>query len=159
MRPLRDALVAAIRWLLVAMLLAMTVVLFLQIICRYFFQVPLVWSEEMALVLMLWITFLGSALLQASNEHIGIDFLVRLLPHVTRRALEIVAGLLMFAFNCALAYGAWLVVQAVAGSITPGMKISMAWHYGSTLVGGLLLILVSIEQLVAAVRGKAAATG
>jgi len=139
-----------IKWILVVMLLVMTLVPFAQIVFRYFFEMPLVWSEEMALVLMLWITFLGAALLQANSEHISIDFLVHLMPGTPQRAVEIDAAVLMLAFNCALTYGALLVVEATAGSITPGMKISVAWHYGGTLAGGLLLVLVSLEQLAAA---------
>jgi len=155
MRALRKAVLLLIRWLLVVMLLAMTAVLLAQIVCRYFFQMPLVWSEEMALVLMLWITFLGAALLLESREHISIDFLVHLMPDAPRRLIERLAALLMLAFNSGLTYGAYLVVQATASSITPGMKISVAWHYGGTLAGGVLLTLVSIEQLIASFAHRA----
>lgn len=149
MRALRLALSGLVKWLLVAMLIAMTVVLFAQIVFRYFFEMPLVWSEEMALVLMLWITFLGAALLLESKEHISIDFLVYMMPESPRQVIEIVGAVLMLIFNIALTYGSYLVVEATVNSITPGMKISVGWHYGGAMVGGALLTLVSIEQLFA----------
>jgi TRAP-type C4-dicarboxylate transport system permease small subunit len=147
MRALRRLVSYLVKWLLVFMLLLMTLVLFAQIVFRYFFQMPLVWSEEMALVLMLWITFLGAALLLESKEHISIDFLVERMSPSLQRALAVVAALLMLVFNIALTYGAFLVVEATASSITPGMKISVAWHYGGAMVGGFLLALVSLEHL------------
>lgn len=147
MRALRLAVSSLIKWILVVMLLAMTLVLFAQIVFRYFFEMPLVWSEEMALVLMLWITFLGAALLLESKEHISIDFLVEMMSPGAQRLMAIVATVLLLIFNVALTYGAFLVVEATASSITPGMKISVAWHYGGAMVGGFLLALVSIEHL------------
>lgn len=148
MRALRLAISNIVKWLLVVMLLVMTLVLFAQIVFRYFFEMPLVWSEEMALVLMLWITFLGAALLLESKEHISIDFLVEMMSPTSQRALVILAAVLLLVFNVALTYGAFLVVQATASSITPGMKISVGWHYGGAMVGGFLLALVSLDQLI-----------
>ncbi len=149
MRALRLAMSNLVKWLLVVMLLAMTLVLFAQIVFRYFFELPLVWSEEMALVLMLWITFLGAALLLQSKEHISIDFVIEMMPPTWQRIMAVAAALLLLVFNIALTYGAFLVVEATASSITPGMKISVAWHYGGAMVGGLLLAVVSLEQLIA----------
>ncbi|NYT36429.1 TRAP transporter small permease [Allopusillimonas soli] len=159
MRALKLAVLKTTQWVLTAMLLLMTLVLFAQIIFRYFFEMPLVWSEEMALVLMIWVTFLGSALLLASHEHISIDFMVELMPPVWQRWLGILAAVLLAAFNIALTYGAWLVVQATASSTSPGMGISMAWHYGGTMLGGLLLSLVSVEELIKRANTPAVASG
>lgn len=153
MRALRLAVSGLVKWVLVFMLLAMALVLFAQIVFRYFFEMPLVWSEEMALVFMLWITFLGAALLLDSKEHISIDFLVEMMPQALQRGVAIFSAVLMLGFNVALTYGAFLVVEATASSITPGMKISVAWHYGGAMVGGLLLLMVSLDQLVETIKG------
>ncbi|QAA94763.1 hypothetical protein CKA81_13590 [Pollutimonas thiosulfatoxidans] len=155
MRALRLAMSNLVKWTLVVMLLAMTTVLFAQIVFRYFFELPLVWSEEMALVLMLWITFLGAALLLETKEHISIDFLVEMMPAASQRILAILAAILLLIFNIALTYGSFLVVEATASSITPGMKISVGWHYGGAMVGGFLLAVVSLEQLVQCCRAPA----
>lgn len=152
MHTFKTLLMNVTRWLLVAMVLLMTLVLFAQIIFRYFMQQPLIWSEELALVLMIWITFLGSALLLATNEHISIDFMVELMPPVWQRLTAVVVAVLLLLFNLALAYGSWLVAQRTVGSTSPGLGISMAWHYGGTVIGGLLLAAVSLEELVLRIR-------
>ncbi|WP_244423577.1 TRAP transporter small permease [Nitratireductor pacificus] len=138
------------------MLLAMTGVMFAQIIWRYLLQSPLVWSEELALLLMVWMTFLGSALMLERKEHVAIDLLVEWLPPALNRATQIVGALVVLAFNLALTYGALLIVETAKESIMPGLKISSAWQYMGVLIGGGLLVLVSIEALLRALRGAAA---
>jgi len=147
MQRLKDGLFWLVRWMVTLMLLIMTSVLFAQIVFRYFFQHPLVWSEELALVLMIWLTYLGSALLLATHEHISIDFLVELMPKAGQRWLAVVVAVLMIIFNIALTYGAWLVARATMRSTSPGLGISEAWHYAGPVIGGLLLVLVSFEEL------------
>lgn len=152
MHALKAALFWLVRWVVTIMLLVMTSALLAQIIFRYFFQQPLVWSEELALVLMIWITYLGSALLLASHEHISIDFLVELLPQAGQRWLAVAVAMLMILFNVALTYGAWLVAKATARSTSPGLGISEAWHYAGPVLGGALLVLVSADELVKRIR-------
>ncbi|EKF20435.1 TRAP dicarboxylate family transporter subunit DctQ [Nitratireductor pacificus pht-3B] len=152
----RQLLVKLVQWLLMLMLLAMTGVMFAQIIWRYLLQSPLVWSEELALLLMVWMTFLGSALMLERKEHVAIDLLVEWLPPALNRATQIVGALVVLAFNLALTYGALLIVETAKESIMPGLKISSAWQYMGVLIGGGLLVLVSIEALLRALRGAAA---
>lgn len=152
MRMLKTLLFTITRWSLVAMVSLMTLVLFAQIIFRYFLQQPLIWSEELALVLMIWMTFIGSALLLATNQHISIDFMVELMPPVWQRLTAILVAILMLLFNLGLAYGAWLVAQRTASSTSPGLGISMAWHYAGTILGGLLMGVTSLEELIVRIR-------
>jgi|SRR5690625_3017504 len=152
MRKLRLALITVLKWLLVLMLLGMTVVLFAQITFRYFFHIPFVWSEELAIILMLWLTFLGTAVLMETDEHISIDFFIELFPSVAQHVIELLSEVFVFLFNIGLVYGGYLVVMGTRGSITPGMKISVAWHYGGVVVGGVLLVLVSIERLLRVIK-------
>lgn len=136
------------------MLLAITGVMFAQVIWRYLLQSPLVWSEELALLLMVWMTFLGSALMLERREHVAIDQFVEWLPPALNRLAQIVGAVVVLAFNCALTYGAFVIAETARESIMPGLKISSAWQYIGVLIGGGLLVLVSLEALVQALRGS-----
>ena len=154
MHALRRMLSRLLHWILMVMLIVLAVVTFAQIIARYLLEYPLFWSEELALTLMVWITFVGAALILERNEHVSIDILVDRLP---RRVEPIVRGVglvCMFVFNVALTYGAYLVVESSKDSITPGLRISVGWQYGGVLVGGALLVLVSLEHLYGLFSGK-----
>ncbi|WP_127599263.1 TRAP transporter small permease [Nitratireductor alexandrii] len=150
----KRLLVRIVQWLLMLMLLAITGVMFAQVIWRYLLQSPLVWSEELALLLMVWMTFLGSALMLERREHVAIDQFVEWLPPALNRLAQIVGAVVVLAFNCALTYGAFVIAETARESIMPGLKISSAWQYIGVLIGGGLLVLVSLEALVQALRGS-----
>lgn len=156
LNALKQVVLKLVHWLLMLMLLTMTGVMFAQVIWRYLLQSPLVWSEELALLLMVWMTFLGSALMLERKEHVAIDLFVEWLPPALNRLAEVAGALVMLAFNCALTYGAFVIAETARESIMPGLKISGAWQYIGVLIGGGLLVLVSIEALVRAVRGTQA---
>ena len=152
MQAIKTFLLRLTQAIVVIMLLTIVVVLSAQIVARYLFEAPLVWSEELVLILLLWITFLGSALCLNLRGHISIDFVVQKMPEHIQRAAQLFTAILMVVFCAVLVYGGWLMIQATSGSITPGLKVSVAWHYGGTLVGGALMLLSAIEHLVSCIR-------
>ena len=154
MRTLNRAIAAVLRVVLTAMVLILTLVILAQIFWRYVLAWPLVWSEELSLILMCWTTFLGSALLMQSREHLAIDVFVGLMPAPLARASAVLASVLITVFCIFLAYGGWVMVNRTLGSITPGLKVSVAWQYGGALVGGVLMVLSSLEALVATLTGR-----
>jgi len=59
---------------------------------------PLVWYDEVASILLAWLTFYGSALASAKRAHIGCPELIERLSPSRRRVFDIVAQLLVIAF-------------------------------------------------------------
>ena len=149
---IKSLLLRATQALVIGMLLTIVVVLSAQIIARYIFELPLVWSEELVLVLLVWITFLGSALVLEKKGHINIDFALRLFPERLQRAIELCTAALMVVFCGILVFGGWIMVTSTLDSNMPGLKISVAWLYGGTLLGGVLMFLTAIEQFIQHVR-------
>ncbi|HVJ59567.1 MAG TPA: TRAP transporter small permease subunit, partial [Burkholderiaceae bacterium] len=82
--------VAANRWLLIVVLAAMVVIVFANVCMRYVFGTSVIWSEEVARHLMIWLTFLGSGMALRSGAQIGIDTLQDALP--ARQARWLRAG-------------------------------------------------------------------
>jgi TRAP-type C4-dicarboxylate transport system permease small subunit len=75
---------------------ALTVVLFSlmfgvivgQIVLRYVFNQPLVWTDEAASYLFVWVSFLGWTMAARKRIHIGINVVADRLPPAGRRALH-----------------------------------------------------------------------
>jgi len=53
--------------------IAMTAIIFLQVIFRYFLLQSLSWSEEVARYLFVWLTFLGASVVARSRSHIMVE--------------------------------------------------------------------------------------
>ena len=98
--------------ILTALFLVMTTLGFVQVICRYFLEFPLYWSEELIRYLFVWTTFLGAGVATAQGLHIEIDILSTIMakkPPVRKekilRTIRIISTSLMLIF---LGYYAYL---------------------------------------------------
>ncbi len=98
-------LASAERILLIALTAAMTSIMMVQVVLRYFFSSPLFWAEEISVQLLVFMTLFGLSLLVQQVQLVTIDFLARALPARARHALFALLGLVMLAM---LAYIAWL---------------------------------------------------
>ena len=153
MQIVKKSVSLILRWLLTAMVLAMTLLILGQVFWRYVLEAPFVWSEELSLLLMTWITFLGGALLLMRNEHLGIDIFVDRMPPLASKLSLLLGRGLVLIFCLCLTYGAWILIEKTLHSITPGLQISVAWQYGGAFVGGSLMALVALDQFVRALLG------
>ena len=70
-------LVAGNRWLLILLLLAMACIVFANVVLRYTTGDSIVWAEEVARHMMIWVTFLGAGLVLRFGGHVAIDNLHR----------------------------------------------------------------------------------
>src|SRR5699024_5735746 len=111
-------------------------------VARYIFKEPLVWSEEVAILLMVWITFLGSTVSLYKVEHISIDFLVEMFSKRIQTIIFILGYLLVLLLNVSFVIGGWTVIQSSKGSVLPGMEVSVGWLYSAIFIGGILSIFV-----------------
>ncbi len=60
----------------------------LNIIMRYFFSMPIRWSEEVVTSLFVWTVFIGSAYAYRKRQHLGVDILINRLPYRIRRIVD-----------------------------------------------------------------------
>ena len=132
-----------------ALMAAMVAVTFIQVVNRFLFQGAFFWAEECAILAMVWVAFLGSAIAARKGMHTRIDFLINMLPAAAKRAVETLNYLLMAAFVAALGYYSLPIIKMAGRQITTGMKIPRSVIYYSILVGcvcmGVYLLLLAIR--------------
>jgi len=133
---------------LVAFLSAVTVVvIFSQVFFRFVLEEPLVWSEEVAIFCLVWITFLGASLAARRRALIGVEALIRKFSGTVRLRFEIlIQALSAIFFTVLIIYGVQTVIL-VAGQKAAATGISMAWVYAAVPVGGLLMLINSLAWL------------
>lgn len=138
----RTALAAAI-----IMLALMTVASFYQVITRFVFEQPSIWSEVIARTLNIWMIYLGLAAACRAGVMMAVDTLMtRLTGTVRITLLVIVASLSIGMLLMLVWYGYEMAVrvrfQALAGLKNPvtGNTISISWMYAALPIGALLAI-------------------
>ena len=97
LRAFEQRFVTLNRWLLIALLAAMVLIVFANVVMRYLLDTSVIWSEEVARHLMIWMTFAGSGLALRTGAQLGIDTLQRALSPRAARMLRIAlaAGMLL----------------------------------------------------------------
>ena len=87
---LERLLVACNRWLLILLLAAMACIVFANVVLRYTTGDSIVWAEEVARHMMIWVTFLGAGLVLRFGGHVAIDNLHRAVGTKSAQAMRAV---------------------------------------------------------------------
>jgi len=128
----------------------------LQIIDRYLFKDPVVWTEELARYVFVWSTIFGASLALRRFELICVTFILDRLPPIPRRiamALGLL-GVIVF-FWIFVQYGSKLLVTAMgAGTTSPGLGAPMYLIYLIFPIGGTMMLIFSIACLIEVLMGR-----
>ena len=116
------------------MMLVMFVSFILQIIFRYLLNLPTGWSNELSVVMWLWLVLFGCAFVLREDEEIRLDFIYSAAPARIRRAMRIVAAFsLVIAFAVSFPaiadYVGFMKVQKTAY-----LKIRFDWLFSIYIV-------------------------
>jgi len=142
------------RWLLIALMAAMAVLVFANVVSRYVLNYSIIWVEELTRYLMVWVGFLGAGLVLRLGAHIAVEAFQDILPPRVAQALRAGIVLLLAATFAAMT---WLGVRYVAfawDQETPVLNWSTGAVYLAIPIGSALLLahLVFIAHLY--VRGR-----
>lgn len=115
---------------------------------RYVFHAPLVWSDELASILFLWLSMLGAVVALRRGEHMRMTGLVSRVSPQTRALLEAVAITASIAFLLLIIPHAIEYAEEENFIVTPALEISNAWRAAAIPVGvGLMLIAAGCRLL------------
>jgi len=128
-------------WLAIGLVAAMAVVVNLQIVARYLFDSPFIWCEEVARLILVWLTFVAAAALIRRGGDIAVDTFVDMLPRDARHRVLAARDVLMIAVFGLVAWQGFRLARAVAGMplvATEWPTSLLAWP---VVVGCLLIVL------------------
>ena len=141
MDKFERGLIAANRWALIALLGAMSVIIFTNVALRYLTDQSIEWAEEVARHMMIWLTFLGAGPVLRYGGHIAVDNLQDSVPPRVAVALRVLIALLMTGFFVFMVWWGILYMQRAQFQTTAATQISFAWIYAAMPVGGVLLLM------------------
>ncbi|MCJ8343467.1 MAG: TRAP transporter small permease [Cetobacterium sp.] len=115
-------------------------VLVAQILARQVFNSPLIWSEELAILLFVYIGMLGVSAGIKYRQHVMIDFLYsKFSPKGTKVAHTIIQGIVFISLVVVIYIGIKLFQRKMIFQLI-ALKISAGWMYASLpLITGLML--------------------
>jgi tripartite ATP-independent transporter DctM subunit len=129
------------------LVLAEIAVLLAGIVGRYVFHSPLVWSDELAGILFLWLAMLGSVLALQRDEHMRMTAVVGKLGPGARAFLDVVAVAASLAFLLLVIRPAYEFAADEVYVTTPALEIVNAWRAAALPVGIGLMLVVAVLRL------------
>lgn len=148
-----------LRWALIALMVAMTVIVFLQVVFRYVLEAPLGWSEEVARFLFVWVTFLGAANLVRLGQHVAVATFVEMFPKSIRIASKVTGHLIVLLCSVMFFVGGVGITIKEWIQLSPALQIEMGWIYLVMPVAAALMIVWVIVDLVATVLEESRGDG
>src|ERR1700730_5748339 len=136
--------VAAVAALLV---IVEIVVLFSGVSARYFFQRPIIWSDELASILFLWLSMLGAVVAFQRGEHMRMTAFVGMVNPNRRAFFDVLAIAAPLAFLVLVLQPAYEFASDEAFVSTPALDISSLWHGPAPPVRLGLMLLVAFLRL------------
>jgi TRAP-type transport system small permease protein len=125
-----------------------------SVFCRFVLHQPLSWTEEVILVCMVWMCFLGSSVVTKHNEHIFIDFVVTLVPRRLARAMEITSMTLITGVLIILVWQGILLVDRTQDVTTIALGIPTMYMYAAIPISAFLMLIHNLRNLIIVVRRR-----
>ena len=95
------------------LLVAMTLLVFIEVVMRFVFNAGYLWVQELTLHINGWFVLFGASYGVKVGAHIGVDAITRLLTPAVRRLVTIGAVLLCLVYCFLFAYGAWVYLDKI----------------------------------------------
>ncbi len=153
-RRFRDRYGRVLEWVVIALMVVLAAEVTLGIVFRTLGR-SLSWYDEVASVLLAWLTFYGSALASVRRAHIGCPEVVEMMSWRARRAFSIVAQLCVIAFFALLGgIGAWILPVLASEAMVSLPKVSMSVVQSVIPISAALIVVAEITHLIDLVAAR-----
>lgn len=129
------------------LVVAEVIVLFTGVMARYVFHAPLVWTDELASILFLWLAMLGSVIALQRGEHMRLTAVVAGFSPVARARTQAFASAAVAVFLLMLIPSAWDYASDQWFIETPALGLHDTWRAGAILVGSVLMVVTALARL------------
>lgn len=144
-----------LEWWAVLLLILMVAVVSLGVFFRYFLNASLVWYDEFASYLLVWLTFYGSVVALYHQRHIGFEVLVNRLRPQTKRIADFISEGFVLGFQIVLYYYGWLLTRKMGDETTVSLLwVKMSWIYSVLPITGGLMFFISLRRLIEIASGQ-----
>jgi TRAP-type C4-dicarboxylate transport system permease small subunit len=155
MQKLLGRLVALVEWWAIALMAAMVVVVCWAVFTRYVLNSSLVWYDEFASYLLVWLTFYGAVVADYQRRHINFDLLVNKLKPTARRVVDVIGELFVLGFQFVLLYYGWVLTERMGDETAISLPwIQIAWVNSVLPITGAMMLVISLARLIGLLTGQ-----
>jgi TRAP-type C4-dicarboxylate transport system permease small subunit len=162
LRSFRRGYERFLEWICIALMAALAAEVTAGVVFRYSGH-SLVWYDEVATILLAWVTFYGSALAVLKHAHMGVPEIVRMLPPGPRVAAAVAAQSCTLAFFVLLAWVGYSILEILATDRLVSLpEVSVAYANSVIPISSVLFVvgqLLVFPEVLREARGEARSAG
>lgn len=138
---------AGIDWFMAALLAAMIVLVFTNVVLRYGFQSGLRPSVELSRLGLVWLVMVGAAVVLRRGEHLAVsEFSEKLMPRLVPVLRRLAYGVVLFTMLM-LFFGAWSQMNANWNNISQLTGLPSALIYLAGVISAILMIVIAVMRI------------
>ncbi len=148
---IRTVLIRSLEITVMAVVAVLVIDVVWQVITRFILNKPSEWTEELARMLLIWVSLLGASVGFIRKVHLGVDYFVGKLKGKPKLSVEFLVYLLIIAFaGTILIYGGFTLVSdtLAMGQPSPSLQIEMGYVYLALPISGFFITLFSLEAAI-----------
>ncbi|MGM9920843.1 MAG: TRAP transporter small permease [Bhargavaea sp.] len=146
MEKLATILAKILSYLCIIALALLSAIVLVQVVSR-FFDVSLPATEELARLLIVWLTFLGSALAIHEKMHLGVRYFVNLASERYQRIIDTFIYILVAVLLAILVFYGFSLSMTAMTTASATMRLPMAVFYLSIPVSSLFALYFIIVHI------------
>ncbi|TQS73557.1 TRAP transporter small permease [Rhodobacteraceae bacterium] len=121
---------------------------------RYVLNDTPTWVEQMALMLVVWITFLGAAAGVWGRSHLSVDFLRDMFPAPIAKTMTWLAYVGVLAFSVCLAWQGWVLTENTWARHVPILGVPEGMRALPMAICGVLSTIYTLQQMLDFAKGR-----
>ena len=125
----------------------LTIIVFMQVINRNFFDHSFTWVEEVASMAMVFVTYMGAAMATINNSNTRIDFFIRKLPRPVYNVFEVLDDGICIVFLVVITAMSYKLMLSNWSMVTPALRLSQGINYFAIMLGCILMIIFYLIQM------------
>lgn len=119
----------------------------LQVTTRYIMHNALIWPEELARFLMIWVAFVGGSVAMKNKALVNFQFILNMFSLRIRKVLNLFINILILVFCIFFLHTGFHALSMYKNFIATGVKISLFWPASGLFVGGAFMLIHVIYDI------------
>jgi TRAP-type C4-dicarboxylate transport system permease small subunit len=139
-------------YFLAILLVALVLLLSINILFRFVFLLPIHWTEEISMLLFIWIIFMGSAVVQKRDGHVSIEIVYNNCPPLARKIMKITGQVLVLFVLVIMTVLSMKLVRFQYHSLTASLMLPYSVFSLTMLLSVILMLIYTTISIVDNIR-------